>query len=54
MNTGDLDVQLRHHGIEDRGDVKLGFVEATGEVSALRTERARAARRGDLGAPRAA
>ena len=48
MNTGDLDVQLRHHGIDDRRDVKQAFVEPTGEVSVLRTEQAQHARRRDL------
>ena len=54
MNTGDLDVQLRHHGIDDPRDVKGALVEPTGEVAALRTEDARPARRRDLGEARAA
>ena len=54
MNTGDLDVQLRYHGVDDRHDVKEAFVEPTGEVSVLRTERARPACRRDLGEERVA
>jgi uncharacterized membrane protein YcaP (DUF421 family) len=48
MNEGDLDVQLRHHGRENRHEVREAIVEATGETSALPTEAARAARRRDL------
>jgi uncharacterized membrane protein YcaP (DUF421 family) len=48
LNSGDLDVQLRHQGIEDRRDVKQALVEPTGEVSVLVTEQAQSARRRDL------
>jgi uncharacterized membrane protein YcaP (DUF421 family) len=52
MNRGDLDVQLRHHGVEDRRDVKQAFVEPTGELSVFPSERARPVRRHDLGEER--
>ena len=54
MNEGDLDVQLRHHGCDDRGDVHEASIEPTGEVAMLPTAGARPARRRDLEESRAA
>lgn len=54
MNEGDLDVQLRHHGRDDRREVREAAIEPTGECSVLPTDAARTARRRDLPEDRAA
>jgi len=54
MNDGDLDVALRHHGGLPRSDVREANMEPTGEVSVLRTDDARVARRRDVAAEQAA
>ena len=54
MNEGDLDVQLRHHGRETRGEIEEASSEQTGEVSVLSTRSARPASRRDLQEPPAA
>ena len=54
MNEGDLDVQLRHRGDDDRRHVKAATIEPTGEVAVLPTNGARPAQRRDLGEDRAA
>jgi uncharacterized membrane protein YcaP (DUF421 family) len=48
MNEGDLDVQLRHHGHDERQDVQAASIEPTGEVAVLPARRAQPARRRDL------
>ena len=48
MNEGDLDVQLRHYGCEDRRDVREAAIEPTGELSLLPTDAATPAQRRHL------
>ena len=45
---------LRHHGHDDRRDVRDASIELTGELSVLPTDAARPARRDDLVGGRAA
>jgi uncharacterized membrane protein YcaP (DUF421 family) len=54
MNGGDVDVQLRHRGRDDRRDVRKASVEPDGEMSIVLTEAARPARGRDLAADPAA
>jgi len=48
MNEGDVDVQLRHHGRDDRSQVREASIEHTGEVTVLPTRSTEPARRRDL------
>jgi uncharacterized membrane protein YcaP (DUF421 family) len=54
MNSSDLDVHLRLHGLDRRGDVREAAIEQTGEMSVLLTDEAQPARRRDLEEGRAA
>jgi uncharacterized membrane protein YcaP (DUF421 family) len=54
LNEGDVDVQLRHHGHDERSGVREASIEPTGDVAVLPTSATRPARRRDLRDERAA
>ena len=48
MNSTDLDIQLRHRGVDNPSDVEEASIEPCGEIAVILTESARPARRADL------